>query len=226
MMYKHVIKRLFDIVLSGMAIIVLAIPMLVVAIIIKIDSPGPALFKQTRIGIHKTHFTILKFRSMPTQVPKDLPTHQFNAASMLSKWQMLIRKTSIDELPQLFNIFIGQMSIIGPRPALWNQDDLIAERDIYGANDITPGLTGWAQVNGRDELEIDVKARLDGEYARNVSIKMDWTCFWMTVGNVLKRKGVIEGGTGMMVRQMEKRGNEIKHIAATQLSTQKEAANK
>lgn len=213
MMYKHVIKRLFDIVLSGMAIIVLAIPMLVVAIIIKIDSPGPALFKQTRIGIHKTHFTILKFRSMPTQVPKDLPTHQFNAASMLSKWQVFIRKTSIDELPQIFNIFMGQMSIIGPRPALWNQDDLIAERDEYGANDITPGLTGWAQVNGRDELEIAEKAKLDGEYTQHVTFKMDWTCFWMTVGNVLKHRGVIEGGTGVMEKQLDKRESEIRSEA-------------
>lgn len=212
MMYKHIIKRLFDIVLSGMAIIVLAIPMLVVAIIIKIDSPGPALFKQTRIGIHKTHFTILKFRSMPTQVPKDLPTHQFNAASMLSKWQVFIRKTSIDELPQIFNIFIGQMSIIGPRPALWNQDDLIAERDKYGANDIKPGLTGWAQVNGRDELEIAEKAKLDGEYTQHVTFKMDWTCFWMTVGNVLKHRGVIEGGTGVMEKQIETQKRSVNTI--------------
>ena len=222
MMYKHIIKRLFDIVLSGMAIIVLAIPMLVVAIIIKIDSPGPALFKQTRIGIHKTHFTILKFRSMPTQVPKDLPTHQFNAASMLSKWQVFIRKTSIDELPQIFNIFIGQMSIIGPRPALWNQDDLIAERDKYGANDIKPGLTGWAQVNGRDELEIAEKAKLDGEYTQHVTFKMDWTCFWMTVGNVLKHRGVIEGGTGVMAKQFGKRELETQGIQ-TNDSNQSEA---
>lgn len=225
-MYKRFFKRLIDIVLSTVAIVVLAIPMLIVAVIIKIDSPGPVLFRQRRVGIHKTHFTILKFRSMPTQVPHDMPTHQFDSVSMLSKWQRLIRQTSIDELPQLFNIISGKMSIIGPRPALWNQYDLIEERDKYRANDTIPGLTGWAQVNGRDELEIDTKARLDGEYAQNISLKMDWTCFWMTVGNVLKRKGVIEGGTGMMVRQMEKRENEIKHIAATQLSTQKEAANK
>ena len=218
-MYKHVIKRLIDIVLSGIAIVVLVIPMLVVAIIIKIDSPGPALFKQTRIGIHKTHFTILKFRSMPTQVAKDLPTHQFNAASMLSKWQVFIRKTSIDELPQLFNIFIGQMSIIGPRPALWNQDDLIDERDEYGANDITPGLTGWAQVNGRDELEIAEKAKLDGEYTQHVTFRMDWTCFWMTVGNVLKHRGVIEGGTGVMARQKRK-------LQDLDSDKEREAANK
>ena len=205
-----------------MAIIVLAIPMLVVAIIIKIDSPGPALFKQTRIGIHKTHFTILKFRSMPTQVPKDLPTHQFNAASMLSKWQVFIRKTSIDELPQIFNIFIDQMSIIGPRPALWNQDDLIAERDKYGANDIPPGLTGWAQVNGRDELEIAEKAKLDGEYTQHATFNMDWTCFWMTVGNVLKHRGVIEGGTGVMAKQFGKRELETQGIQ-TNDSNQSEA---
>lgn len=226
-MYRRVVKRLFDIVLSGMAIIVLAVPMLIVAIIIKIDSPGPALFKQKRIGIHKTHFTILKFRSMPTQVPKDLPTHQFNASSMLSKWQMFIRKTSIDELPQIFNIFAGQMSIIGPRPALWNQEDLIAERDKYGANDVIPGLTGWAQVNGRDELEIADKAQLDGAYVQHISFKMDWTCFCMTVGNVLRHRGVIEGGTGVMARQLEKRESKISSAlnAGTDASKQDASVN-
>lgn len=199
-MYKHFFKRVIDIVLSGIAILVLALPMLVIAIIIKIDSPGPVLFKQKRVGIHKMHFTILKFRSMPTTVPKDMPTHMFNAKDSLSKWQKFIRKSSIDELPQLFNIFAGSMSIIGPRPALWNQDDLIAERDKYGANDIKPGLTGWAQINGRDELEIDVKAKLDGEYVQELNsgkgngFLMDARCFFGTIKSVLMHDGVVEGG--------------------------------
>ncbi len=206
-MYKHVIKRLIDLVLSGLAIILLALPMLIVAIVIKIDSPGPVLFKQNRIGIHKKTFKIWKFRSMPTTAPKDMPTHQFDAKDMLSGWQKFMRKTSIDELPQLFNIFFGQMSICGPRPALWNQDDLIAERDKYGANDIKPGLTGWAQINGRDELEIDVKARLDGEYTEALNkgkfrgFAMDVKCFFGTIVSVLKSDGVVEGGTGELKKQ-------------------------
>lgn len=201
-MYKHFFKRLFDILLSGLAIVVLALPMLIVAVIIKIDSPGPVLFKQERIGLHKKTFKILKFRSMPTTVPKDVPTHQFNAADQLSKWQKFIRRSSVDELPQLFNIFAGQMSICGPRPALWNQYDLIAERDKYGANDIRPGLTGWAQINGRDELEIPVKAKLDGEYTEALNsgkgFAMDVKCIIGTVLSVLKSDGVVEGGTGSM----------------------------
>lgn len=147
---------------------------------------------------------------MRIDTPHDMPTHMLqNPEQWITKIGKLLRKTSLDELPQIYNIFIGQMSIIGPRPALWNQYDLIAERDRYGANDITPGLTGWAQVNGRDELEIADKARFDGEYTRNVSFRMDWTCFWMTVGNVLKRKGVVEGGTGVMAKEMDKRKGEI-----------------
>ena len=204
-MYKNFFKRLIDVVLSALGIIVLALPMLVVAIIIKIDSPGPVLFKQRRIGIHKKEFHILKFRSMPTTVPHDTPTHQFNAASSLSKWQRLMRKTSIDELPQLFNIFVGQMSIIGPRPALWNQYDLIDERDKYGANDIKPGLTGWAQINGRDELEIDVKARLDGEYVEKLSFGFDCKCFFGTIVSVFRRDGVVEGGTGELKKETVKK---------------------
>ena len=209
-MYKHFIKRMIDIVLSGIAIVILAIPMLVIAIVIKIDSPGPILFKQKRVGIHKELFTILKFRSMPTTVPKDMPTHQFDAKNQLSKWQRFIRKASIDELPQLFNIFCGQMSICGPRPALWNQDDLIAERDKYGANDVKPGLTGWAQINGRDELEIPVKAKLDGEYVTAINagqgkgLMMDIRCFFGTIISVLKSDGVVEGGTGEMKREAVK----------------------
>lgn len=212
-MYKHFFKRFFDFFLSLMAILVLALPMLVVAIVIKIDSPGPVLFKQKRIGIHKKLFTILKFRSMPITVPKDMPTHQFNAKNELSKWQRFMRKTSIDELPQIFNIFVGQMSIIGPRPALWNQDDLVAERDKYGANDVKPGLTGWAQINGRDELEIPVKAKLDGEYTEKLNagrfkgFAMDFKCFFGTIFSVLRSDGVVEGGTGEMKKQEEQNEN-------------------
>lgn len=198
-MYKLFFKRFIDVVLSFLGIVVLAIPMLIVAVIIKIDSPGPVLFKQKRIGIHKTSFTILKFRSMPVDVPRDMPTHQLNnAESFLSAWQKFMRKASIDELPQLFNIFIGDMTIIGPRPALWNQYDLIEERDKYGANDVKPGLTGYAQINGRDELPIAVKARLDGEYVKNISFWFDVKLFFGTILSVLKHDGVVEGGTGKL----------------------------
>ena len=204
-MYKHFFKRVIDIVLSFIAILILALPMLIIAIIIKIDSPGPALFKQKRIGIHKKTFTILKFRSMPVSAPHDTPTHQLqNAEAMLSRWQRIIRRTSIDELPQIFNIFAGQMSIIGPRPALWNQDDLVAERDKYGANDVKPGLTGWAQINGRDELEIPVKAKLDGEYVEKMSFGFDCKCFFGTIKSVLKHDGVVEGGTGELNSEKER----------------------
>lgn len=208
-MYNRVIKRFLDIVLSAVAIIVLALPMLIVSIIIKIDSPGPVLFKQKRVGKNKKHFTILKFRSMPVTVPKDVPTHMFDAKNSLSKWQRLMRKLSIDELPQIYNIFLGQMSICGPRPALWNQFDLIEERDKYGANDVRPGLTGWAQINGRDELEIPIKAKLDGEYAeclksgRFKGVAMDFRCFFGTFLSVLRSKGVVEGGTGEMKKKKE-----------------------
>ena len=204
-MYKHFFKRAIDIVLSFLAIIVLALPMLIVAIIIKLDSPGPVLFKQKRIGIHKSTFTILKFRSMPVSAPHDTPTHQLqNAETMLSRWQRTMRRASIDELPQIFNIFVGQMSIIGPRPALWNQDDLIEERDKCGANDVKPGLTGWAQINGRDELEIPVKAKLDGEYVKKISFVFDCKCFLGTIKSVLKHDGVVEGGTGELNSEKKK----------------------
>ena len=207
-MYKHFFKRVIDIVLSFIAILILALPMLIIAIIIKIDSPGPALFKQKRIGIHKKTFTILKFRSMPVSAPHDTPTHQLqNAEAMLSRWQRIIRRTSIDELPQIFNIFVGQMSIIGPRPALWNQDDLVAERDKYGANDVKPGLTGWAQINGRDELKIPVKAKLDGEYVEKMSFGFDCKCFFGTIKSVLKHDGVVEGGTGELNGEKERTEN-------------------
>ena len=206
-MYRFFVKRLADFLLSLLAIILLALPMLLVAIIIKLDSRGPVFFKQKRVGTHKKLFTILKFRSMPIDVPRDTPTHQFNAKDQLSKWQRFIRKTSIDELPQIFNIFAGQMSICGPRPALWNQDDLVAEREKYGANDVKPGLTGWAQINGRDELEIPLKAKLDGEYTAALKagkfkgLWMDIRCFFGTFISVLRSDGVVEGGTGELQKQ-------------------------
>ncbi len=193
-MYRKFLKRFFDIALSFIGIVVLAIPMLIIAVIIKFDSKGPVIFKQKRIGIHKTYFMIYKFRSMRTDVPHDMPTHLLkNSESYMTDWQRFMRKASLDELPQLFNILKGDMSIIGPRPALWNQFDLIAERDKYGANDVVPGLTGLAQISGRDELEIPVKAKLDGEYANNISFLMDMKCFFGTISAVITKKGFIEG---------------------------------
>ncbi len=203
-MYKNFFKRLIDIVLSLMGILVLALPMLIVAIAIKIDDPGPAIFKQKRVGKDKKLFWLYKFRSMKVDTP-DIPTHQLtNPDQYIIKIGKFIRKTSIDELPQLFNILKGDMSVIGPRPALWNQDDLIAERDKYGANDVRPGLTGWAQINGRDELEIPVKAKLDGEYIENISFGFDVKCFVGTVVSVLKSDGVVEGGTGELNKEKNK----------------------
>lgn len=201
-MYRHFFKRLIDIVLSFIGIVVLALPMIVFAFIIKAEDPGPVFFRQKRIGIHKTQFSLLKFRSMKMSTPHDIPTHMLeNPEQYILKCGRWMRKMSIDELPQLFNIFTGKMSIIGPRPALWNQDDLIAERDKYGANDIKPGLTGWAQINGRDELEISEKARLDGEYAEKMSFAFDCKCFFGTIKSVLHHDGVVEGGTGEMKRE-------------------------
>lgn len=206
-MYKHFFKRFIDVVLSFIGIIVLAIPMMILALLIKMDSKGPVFFKQKRVGLHKKHFNILKFRSMRTDTPKDMPTHMLgNATSHITRVGGILRKLSLDELPQIFNIFVGQMSIIGPRPALWNQDDLITERDKYGANDIKPGLTGWAQINGRDELPIDVKARLDGEYVEKLSFWFDVKCFFGTIFSVLKSDGVVEGGTGEIEKKKEKEG--------------------
>ena len=196
-MYVKVIKRLIDIVLSLLGIVILGIPMLVVAIVIKAQDKGPALFKQKRIGIHKSTFMLYKFRSMKMSTPKDTPTHMLeNPKQYLLPIGGLIRKLSIDELPQMFNILKGDMSIIGPRPALWNQYDLIEERDKYGANDVLPGLTGWAQINGRDELEIPVKAKLDGDYVNQIGLIMDIKCFFGTIAKVFKSEGVVEGGTG------------------------------
>ncbi|MFL2095841.1 sugar transferase [Marinilactibacillus psychrotolerans] len=200
-MYMKV-KRLIDIILSLIGLIVLSPIFLILIIAIKIDSRGPVLFKQQRVGINKTHFNILKFRTMRIDTPKDTPTHLLgNPEQYITKMGKFLRKTSLDELPQIWNIFVGQMSIIGPRPALWNQYDLIAERDKYRANDVPPGLTGWAQINGRDELPIEVKAKFDGEYVKKISIGMDVKCFFGTIVSVVKSDGVVEGGTGTTAKK-------------------------
>ena len=201
-MYKRFGKRALDLLLSGLGLIVLSPLFLIISIAIKLEDPGPVFFRQKRVGIHKTHFNIVKFRSMRQDTPHDMPTHLLNDPQRwITKTGRFLRKTSLDELPQIAQIFTGKMSIIGPRPALRNQYDLIAQRDQYGANDITPGLTGWAQVNGRDELEIEEKARLDGEYAQNISFGMDMKIFWMTVKNVLRGSGVVEGGPKEMKKE-------------------------
>ena len=201
-MYKKFGKRLIDLLLSGCAIVVLSPVLLLLVLAIKLDSPGPVVFKQKRVGLHKTHFNILKFRTMRIDTPRDCPTHLLeNPQQWITRVGGFLRKTSLDELPQIFNIFAGHMSIIGPRPALWNQFDLIEERDKYGANDVMPGLTGWAQINGRDELPIDVKAKLDGEYVENQSLAFDIKCFVGTVISVLRHDGVVEGGTGTLEKE-------------------------
>ncbi|MBQ3069174.1 MAG: sugar transferase [Clostridia bacterium] len=202
-MYKRFVKRLIDIVLSFLGIVVLLLPMLILIAVIKISDPGPAFFKQKRVGQGKTYFKLIKFRSMKMNTP-DIPTHLLeNPDQYITSIGKFLRKTSLDELPQLFNIFVGHMSIIGPRPALWNQDDLVAERDKYGANDVKPGLTGWAQINGRDELEIPLKAKLDGEYVEKMSFLFDCKCFFGTITAVLKSDGVVEGGTGEIKKAEE-----------------------
>ncbi|MBN2259281.1 MAG: sugar transferase [Clostridiales bacterium] len=195
------IKRLIDIILSSLGLIILSPVFLVLILAIKVDSPGPVLFKQKRVGIHKSHFNILKFRTMRIDTPKDTPTHLLeNPDQWITKVGKFLRRTSLDELPQIINIFKGEMSIIGPRPALWNQYDLIEERDKYGANDVPVGLTGWAQINGRDELPIEEKSKLDGEYVKKRSLWFDLICFIGTFTAVLKSKGVIEGGTGVIAK--------------------------
>ena len=210
-MYQRYFKRLLDIVFSLCGLICLAPVFLLLTVWIRLDSPGPVFFKQKRVGKNKTYFNILKFRTMRTDAPHDMPTHLLtNPEAFITKSGNFLRKTSLDELPQIINILKGEMSIVGPRPALWNQYDLLAERDHYAANDVTPGLTGWAQVNGRDEIEIEEKARLDGEYVRNLTFKMDATCFLMTIGNVLKQKGVVEGGTGTLAPHLQARQGEVK----------------
>lgn len=213
-MYKNVIKRLIDFILSSIAIIVLALPMLIISIVIKIDDPGPVLFKQKRVGKKKngeiTYFMIWKFRSMKVSAPRDTPTHLLdNPEQYITRVGRFIRKTSLDELPQFYQVFTSKLSIVGPRPALWSQEDLVAEREKYGANDIKPGITGWAQINGRDELEIDVKAKFDGEYAAALNagkfkgFAMDVKCFFGTIVSVLKSDSFVEGGTGEMKKQEE-----------------------
>jgi len=201
-MYQKVGKRALDILLSSLGLIVLVIPMLVIAILVKLDDPGPVFFRQKRIGIHKTYFEILKFRTMRMDTPHNMPTHLLNNPEQyITKVGRFLRRESLDELPQILQIWTGKMSIIGPRPALWNQYDLIAERDKYGANDVRPGLSGWAQINGRDELSIEEKARYDGEYVARMSFLFDCKCFFGTIGKVLKREGVVEGGTGELKKQ-------------------------
>lgn len=202
--YRSIGKRLIDIILSGVGIIVLAPFMVVIAILIKLESPGPVLFRQKRIGLHKKTFPIMKFRTMRIDTPKDTPTHMLaNPEQYITKVGRFLRKTSLDELPQILNILKGDMAVIGPRPALWNQDDLVAERGKYGANDVLPGLTGWAQINGRDELEIPVKAKLDGEYVEKMSLLFDLKCFFGTIASIFKHDGVVEGGTGELHRKAD-----------------------
>ncbi|MBQ8512143.1 MAG: sugar transferase [Clostridia bacterium] len=203
-MYRNFIKRFGDIILSLLAVIILAVPMLIIAVIVKLTSKGPVLFWQKRIGKGKTTFMMPKFRSMYTETPSDMPTHLLmDPAKWITPVGKVLRKTSLDELPQIFSILRGHMSVIGPRPALWNQDDLIAERDQYGANDIRPGLTGWAQINGRDELPIEVKAKFDGEYVEKMSFAFDCRCFFGTIGKVLKHDGVVEGAAQTEEKQKE-----------------------
>ena len=204
-MYRKFGKRLVDIVLSGIALIPLSVVYLILSIAIKIDDPGPVFFRQKRVGIHKTHFEIMKFRTMKMETPRDMPTHLLkNPEQYITRVGGFLRKYSLDELPQILQIFTGKMSIVGPRPALWNQFDLIEERDKYGANDVRPGLTGWAQINGRDELPIDVKARLDGEYVEKMGFLFDLKCMIGTVLPVFTGAGVVEGGTGKLEKEQEK----------------------
>lgn len=193
-MYTRFFKRFLDIVLSGMAIVVLSPLLLLLALAVRLDSKGPIFFRQKRVGKGKTHFQILKFRSMYADTPHDMPTHMLgNAQSHITRVGRILRVTSLDELPQLFNIFAGQMSIVGPRPALWNQYDLIAERDRYGANDLVPGLTGYAQINGRDEIPIEQKAKLDGWYVQHIGFITDCRIILGTVAAVFTHKGIVEG---------------------------------
>lgn len=209
-MYKSFFKRLLDILLSFIGAVVLLPVFLIVAIVIVADDPGPVFFKQKRVGKNKKLFWLHKFRSMKVKTP-DIPTHLLsNPEQYITRAGRFLRKTSLDELPQIYDILLGKMSIIGPRPALWNQEDLIAERDKYGANDIKPGLTGWAQINGRDELEIAEKARLDGEYVEKLSFAFDCKCFFGTIKSVLHQDGVVEGGTGEISKETDEKTTSVK----------------
>jgi O-antigen biosynthesis protein WbqP len=202
MIYNNYIKRMIDFILSLMGLIILSPVFIILCIWIKMDSRGPVLFKQKRYGKNKSYFNIYKFRTMRTDTPSDMPTHMLsNPEQYITKCGKFLRKTSLDELPQIINILKGEMSIIGPRPALWNQEDLIEKREQYHANDIRPGLTGWAQINGRDELEIEVKAKLDGDYVKRMSFLFDLKCFLGTITSVLKSDGVVEGGTGELHKE-------------------------
>lgn len=198
------VKKVIDRILAGIGLVVLSPLFLILIIAIKLDSQGPIFFRQKRVGIHKTYFEILKFRTMRIDTPKDMPTHMLkNPDQYITKVGRFLRKTSLDELPQIMNILKGDMAIVGPRPALWNQYDLIEERDKYGVNDVLPGLTGWAQINGRDELEIPVKAKLDGDYVAKMSFGMDVRCILGTVVSVVRQDGVVEGGTGELHKEQE-----------------------
>ena len=210
-MYERFWKRLLDLILSATGLVLLSWLFLLIAIAVFLDDPGPVLFTQKRIGIGKSYFRLHKFRSMKMRTPHDIPTHLLeNPEQYITRVGKFLRKSSLDELPQIWDIFTGHMSVIGPRPALWNQDDLIAERDKYGANDVRPGLTGWAQVNGRDELEIPVKAKLDGEYVKALkkgglrAFVFDCKCFAKTLSSVAGGQGVVEGGTGRMRKRDQK----------------------
>lgn len=197
-MYK-VLKSIIDRILAIAGLVILSPVFLILVLAIKMDSRGPVLFRQKRVGLNKRYFYILKFRTMRIDTPKDTPTHLLkNPGQYITRIGRFLRKTSLDELPQIINILKGDMAIVGPRPALWNQYDLIAERDKYGVNDVLPGLTGWAQINGRDELPIDVKAKLDGEYVARMGFWMDLKCILGTIVSVVKQDGVVEGGTGAL----------------------------
>lgn len=203
-LYSKFFKRIIDVVLSFLALIILSPIFIIISLLIFIDDPGPVIFAQKRVGINKTYFKLHKFRSMKISTPHDMPTHLLeNPEQYITKIGKVLRKSSLDELPQIWDIFVGNMSIIGPRPALWNQDDLVAERDLYDANNVRPGLTGWAQINGRDELEISVKAKFDGEYVKNMNFWFDCKCFFGTVFSVIKHDGVVEGGTGELHKAKE-----------------------
>lgn len=214
-LYCHGIKRILAVVLSLIGLICFSWLYLILVIAVKADSPGPILFRQRRIGIHKKEFEILKFRTMRTDTPHDLPTHMLtDPEQYITKTGKFLRKTSLDELPQLINILKGDMAVVGPRPALWNQYDLLKERDRYGANDVRPGLTGWAQIHGRDELEIPEKAKLDGYYVEHMGFRLDVKCFFGTISSALRHEGVVEGGTGTIRRADEGKssGNDVSGI--------------
>lgn len=204
-MYKA-LKSIADRTIALLGMIILSPLFIILVIMIKGDSKGPVLFKQKRVGIYKKHFYILKFRTMRIDTPKDMPTHLLkDPQQYITRVGRFLRKTSLDELPQIINILKGDMAVVGPRPALWNQDDLIRERDKYGANDVLPGLTGWAQINGRDELPIDIKAQLDGEYVQKMGFQMDMKCIWGTIVSVLRQDGIVEGGTGELERMKKQK---------------------